>query len=64
MTPRIKCKICKRPLPTLAKRHGDPFCSTKCCKQAYNVTDMALKVTKKITLFTKTATVSDVIGAS
>jgi hypothetical protein len=31
------CAVCGRPRPRLAKRDGDLYCSTECCKRAQGV---------------------------
>lgn len=36
---QLKCRRCRRPLPQVARQHGDPYCSTVCCKAAYHVVD-------------------------
>lgn len=28
---------CGKPLPELARQHGDPFCSAECCREFYGV---------------------------
>ncbi|MDQ7821112.1 MAG: hypothetical protein QN173_11010 [Armatimonadota bacterium] len=32
---RQVCQRCGRPLPPLAVRHGDPFCSRVCAEETY-----------------------------
>jgi len=34
---RKKCVRCGGGLPTRARQHGDPYCSTRCCQLAHNV---------------------------
>jgi len=37
-TKRVLCVCgCKRRLPRLAIRHGDPYATTECCKRAFGV---------------------------
>ena len=31
------CKVCGKQLLSLAIAYGDPYCSTQCCKQDYEV---------------------------
>lgn len=33
----IPCKICGKPITTVAAAHGDPFCSTECARVHYGV---------------------------
>lgn len=33
----MKCKVCSKPLPPVAKAHGDPYCSTTCARIAHGV---------------------------
>ena len=39
-----KCVIveCRKPLPIVAVEHEDPFCSNKCCKAFYGISDEGL----------------------
>ncbi len=36
---RTTCSRCGSPLPPLAMKEGDPYCSCRCCKQAHGVED-------------------------
>ena len=35
--PRMKCVRCKKAIPVLADKAGDPYCSTLCCKLDHDV---------------------------
>jgi len=37
MSAHPHCRRCGKPLPDLAIRHRDPFCSTRCAQAAYGV---------------------------
>jgi hypothetical protein len=31
------CYVCRKELPVIALRMGDPFCSSSCCRSYYEV---------------------------
>lgn len=32
---RTSCRRCGKPIPPVARRHGDPFCSRACAEATY-----------------------------
>ena len=44
------CRRCGHTLPPVAQQHGDPYCSSVCCKADHDVVDKVPKLSKLVAL--------------